>query len=119
MRIDASKLALAIIAVLLPGVASAQQVPPLIAWMAISPIFVLLLAGVLGIVSRSWLVGAKHAGLLVLWILLFAIASFWIENDYIIWTPLALYAAHALIMLVLLVRGLIHRARRDSAGADT
>lgn len=111
MRIDASKLALAIMAVLLPGVADAQQVPPLIAGMAISPIFVLLLAIALGIVSRSLRVGLKHAGLVVLWILLFAIASLWVENDYIIWTPLALYLAHALIMLVLFVRGLMHGAR--------
>lgn len=119
MRLDPSWYMLTAMALLVPGVAYAQQVPPLIAWLAISPIFVLLLAAVLGIASRSWLVGAKHAGLVVVWVLLFAIASFWIENDYIIWTPLALLAVHALMMLVLLVRGLIHRARRDSAGADT
>jgi len=98
-------------AVVVPGVAYAQEIPPLIAWMAISPIFVLLLVVALGIVSRSWRVAAKHAGLVVLWILLFAISSYWVENDYIIWTPLVLYAVHAALMLVLVIRGVIHRAR--------
>ena len=98
-------------AVVVPGVAYAQEIPPLIAWMAISPIFVLLLVVALGIVSRSWRVGAKHAALVVLWLALFGIASYWVENDYIIWTPLVLYAVHAVLMLVLVIRGVIHRAR--------
>ena len=111
MRTDAPRCILTIMAVAVPGVAYAQQIPPLIASMAISPIFVLLLAIVLGMVSRSWRVGAKHAGLVLVWILLFAISSYWIENDYIIWTPLVIYAAHAVLMLVLVIRGVIHRAR--------
>lgn len=36
-------------------------------------------------------------------------ALYWVENDYIIWTPLALYAAHAAIMLLLVVRSAIQR----------
>ena len=94
-----------------PGVACAQEIPPLIAWMALSPILVLLLAIVLGIVSRSWLVGAKHAGLVALWVALFAIASYWIENDYIIWTPLVVYGVHAMIMLVLVIRRVMWRTK--------
>jgi MFS-type transporter involved in bile tolerance (Atg22 family) len=92
-----------------PGVAHAQQISPLIAALAVSPILVLLLALILGVVSRSWQVAAKHAGLVVVWVVLFAIASYWVENDYIIWTPLVLYAAHATIMLLLVIRGLIRR----------
>ena len=111
MRTDTFRSILTIIAVVVPGVAYAQQIPPIIAWMAISPIFVLLLAVALGMVSRSWRVAAKHGGLVLVWILLFAVSSYWIENDYIIWTPLVLYAAHAVLMLVLVVRGVMHRAR--------
>lgn len=111
MGIDTSRSTLTTLGVIVPGVAYAQEISPLIAWMALSPILVLLLAVVVGIVSRSWSVGAKHAGLVVLWVVLFGIASYWIENDYIIWTPLVLYAVHALTMLVLVIRGAMRRGR--------
>jgi len=93
----------------MPVVAHAQYIPPVFVALALSPILVLLLAMVLGVVSRSWLVGLKHAGLVAIWILLFGVASYWIENDYVIWTPLALYVIHAVIMLILIARGVLRR----------
>lgn len=77
--------------------------------MAVSPIFVMLLAVLLGVLTRSWLVGAKHAGLVVIWVVLFGVASYWVENDYVIWTPLVLYSVHAMIMIALVVKGLLRR----------
>jgi hypothetical protein len=94
----------------MPIVAHAQYIPPVIVALALSPILVLLLAVVLGAVSRSWLVGLKHAGLVLIWILLFGVTSYWVENDYVIWTPLALYVLHAVIMLILIARCLWRRA---------
>jgi len=92
-----------------PGIAYAQNIPPVIAALAVSPLFVLLLAVALGVASRSWRVGVAHAGLLVAWILWFAVASYWVENDYVIWTPLALSATHAVILVVLLIRCLLRK----------
>jgi hypothetical protein len=109
MRNFALKYLPAAVVLSLPDRAYAQEIPPLIGALALSPILVMLLALVLGIVARSWRVGAAHAALVVVWLLLFGIASYWVENDYVIWTPLALYALHALIMLALIVQRLIRR----------
>lgn len=40
---------------------------------------------------------------MLLWVVLFSLASYFVENDYVIWTPLALYVIHAAIILVLIV----------------
>ena len=103
---------MAISALALPGTALAQNVSPIIAALALSPILVFLLAIVLGVVTRSWRVGARHFGLVCVWIVLFAIASYWVENDYVIWTPLMLYGIHAITMIFLIVKGVLQRARR-------
>ena len=100
-------------ALILPGIAYAQNIPPVIAALALSPVVVLLLAVVLGVVSRSWRVGALHAGLVTLWIALLGIASYWVENDYVIWTPLAFYGIHAVTIVGLLVRAILTNSRLD------
>ncbi len=87
---------------LLPGTAHAQYIPPVLAAAALSPILVLLLCGVLGIVAGSLRTAARHAGLVVAWVVLFLLAAYFVENDYVIWTPLALYAAHAVLVVVLI-----------------
>ena len=104
MRIDFSKSLSTASALTLPGIAHAQNIPPVIAALALSPVLVFLFAVVLGIVSRSWRVGVAHAGLVGIWILLFGVASYWVENDYVIWTPLALYVIHAVTLVVLIAR---------------
>lgn len=96
-------------ALILPTVAHAQYIPPVIVALALSPILVLLLAVALGVVSRSWRTGLGHVGLVLIWLLLFGIASYWVENDYVIWTPLTLYVIHAVIMVILIARGLFLR----------
>ena len=110
MRPNLLKVILTASALTMPVVAHAQYIPPIIVALALSPILVLLLAVVLGVVSRSWLVGLKHAGLVGIWILLFGVAAYWVENDYVIWTPLALYVIHAFVMVILIVKGIRHRA---------
>jgi hypothetical protein len=98
-------------ALFLPAVAHAQHIPPVIVALALSPILVLSLAAGLGVVSRSWRTGLAHVGLVLIWILLFGIASYWVENDYVIWTPLTLYVIHAVIMAILIALGIFRRAR--------
>jgi len=77
--------------------------------MAVSPLLAIVLAVVFGVVSHSWRIGAAHAGLIVVWVLLFAIASYWVENDYIIWTPLVLFGVHAVTLLILVAKAAMRR----------
>lgn len=111
MRIDVTKLPLAMLAIVLPVVAHAQNIPPAIAALALSPILVFALAAAHGFLSRSWRVGFAHAGLVAIWLLLLGVASYWVENDYVIWTPLALYGIHAVTLVILIVKGVLRRAR--------
>jgi hypothetical protein len=111
MRIHFLKALLAVSALTLPGVALAQNIRPIIGALALSPVLVFLLAIVLGFVTRSWRVAVKHSGLVGVWILLFGMASYWVENDYVIWTPLVLYGIHAATMIFLIARGVLLRAR--------
>lgn len=83
----------------------------------LSPILVLLLCVMLGIVARSLRVGAIHAGLVLLWVVLFYLASYFVENDYVIWTPLALYVLHSALLLVLLVVTIAKRIHAGSGGS--
>ena len=96
---------------LIPGVAQAQHLSPLLVATALSPLLVFLLAITLGIVVRNWKTGVLHAGLIVIWLVLFGVASYWVENDYIIWTPVALYSVHALVIVALLIVGIAKRFR--------
>lgn len=99
---------------LTPAVAHAQHIPVWLAAAALSPLLVLVLAIVLGFVARSWRVGAIHTALVAVWVLLFFIASRTVENDYIIWTPIILYVAHAVLILVQIVIGIAKRVGTDS-----
>ena len=95
---------------ILPGIAHAQYIPPWAFFAAISPLAVILMSIALGFLTRSWRVGAAHVGLVLLWVLLFGLAAYFVENDYVIWTPLALYAVHAFFVLVLIIVNLANRS---------
>lgn len=103
MRINKLKPALIASLSLIPGIAYAQHVPTWLVVSALSPLVVILFAIILGILTRSWRIGAVHTGLVIAWVILFGFAAYFVENDYVIWTPLALYAAHALLIFVLIV----------------
>ena len=98
-----------------PVAAYAQEIPPAIAVLAVSPILVFCLAIGLGVVRRSLIVAAAHAVLVAIWVMLFAIASFWVENDFVVWTPIALLGIHAVILIVLIAKG----AKRTATNRDT
>ena len=111
MPIKPLKLVLTLLALALPAIAHAQEIPPLIFVLAVSPVLVAGLAIALGFVSRSWRVGVTHLGLIGIWILLFVVASYWVESDIVIWTPLVLYGIHAATLLVMLTRSVLQRIR--------
>jgi hypothetical protein len=103
--------------VLLSSAAHAHGIHPLWIAAALSPVAVLLLAAILGWLSRSVRLGAIHALLIVVWVVLFWLASFLVTNDYLIWTPLALYLIHTIIIIVLVVWHAIARIRSTRGAA--
>jgi hypothetical protein len=96
--------------------AHAQYVPPWLIAAALSPILVLFLCIILGLLTRSVRAGALHAAVVLAWVVLFSLASYFVENDYVIWTPLALYVLHSVFLVVLIA---VKTARRLSGRART
>lgn len=92
-----------------PLAAHAQYVPPWLVAAALSPILVLALCAILGCLSRSLRRALFHGALVLLWVVLFSLAAYFVENDYVIWTPLALYLAHSVLLMVLIVVELAKR----------
>lgn len=117
MRMRLSKPAVAAALSFLPGIACAQYVPVWLVAAAVSPVVVILFAIILGVLCRSWRIGALHTGLVFAWIVLFGLAAYFIENDYVIWTPLVLYAAHAVLILILIVVNIARRIRNADHAA--
>lgn len=95
----------------LPVQAHAQYVPMWALAALLSPLLVVLLCVVLGWLQRSFRVAALHFVIVLVWIVLFGVASYWVENDYVIWTPLALYFLHAGLLVVLIVIYSVKRMR--------
>ncbi len=112
MRTKSSKHIGAVCLLFLPGIAHAQYIPPWMVVAALSPLLVIVFAVILGVVVRNWRVGVAHTGLVLTWVLLFGLAAYFIENDYVIWTPLVLYAAHAVIIVALIVKRVVQRISR-------
>jgi intracellular septation protein A len=94
---------LAVILVSFPVAAHAQYIPPWLVAAALSPIVVLLLCAILGWLRHSARLGARHAVLVLAWVVLFSLAAYFVENDYVIWTPLTLYLLHTLLLVGLIV----------------
>ncbi len=107
---------LAVVLGTLPVSAHAQYVPPWLIAAVLSPILVFLLCIILGGLTRSIRIGAFHAALVLAWVVLFSLASYFVENDYVIWTPLALYILHSALLLVLIV---VEIAKRIAGRART
>jgi hypothetical protein len=94
--------------------AHAQHAPTSIAVAALSPLAVVTLAVVLGMVAGSWRAGIMHAGLLLVWVLVFLFTVQHVENNYVIWIPIILYAAHTPLLFALLAVQIARRlASRD------
>jgi len=87
----------------LPVSAHAQYVPPWLVVAALSPILAFVLCIILGFLTRSVRIGALHAAFVLAWVVLFSLASYFVENDYVIWTPLTLYILHSALLVVLIV----------------
>lgn len=56
-----------------------------------------------------------HTKLLVLWIVTFLLTSFFIENDWVIWTPMHLYILHLALLPICVFRQVLGRIERATA----
>ena len=101
---------------MLPLAAHAQHIPDWLIVSVLSPLLVLLLCVILGFAAGSVRVGALNAGLVLLWVILFALAAYFVENDYVIWTPLVLYGLHAVLVVVLIIFYIARRFVGRDAG---
>ncbi len=93
----------------MPLSAQAQQVPGWLVAGALSPVVALIFCIVLAVVSGSLRRAGWHLGWLLVWIIWFALAAYFVENDHFIWTPMALFALHFLLLPVLIVSVFIKR----------
>jgi hypothetical protein len=108
---------LAVVLILLAPTAQAHGIRPIWVVGALSPIAVLLLTVVLGWLTRSVRLGAIHAALVIVWVVLFWLASSFVTSDYLIWTPLALFVLHTVVIVVLILRHALARNRSNGRAA--
>jgi hypothetical protein len=88
-------------------------------WMVagvVSPVWALVLVVALALCAPRVGKAGLHAILLVAWIAAFLLASFFVENDWVIWTPMHLYIVQLALLPILLFYQL---ARRIEASAVT
>jgi hypothetical protein len=88
-------------------------------WMVagvISPVWALVLVVALALCAPRLGKAGLHAILLVVWIAAFLLASYFVENDWVIWTPMHLYILQLALLPILLFRQL---ARRIGTPATT
>ncbi len=104
--------AMAVAALMLPGVAFAHAVPPVLVGLALTPVVALVLAGIYSILRGRWRVVAINLLLITLWVGLFVLAANTVTSDYIIWSPIAAVIIHIIVLLVLIVWHFVRRQAR-------
>jgi hypothetical protein len=86
-----------------PSAAHAQHVPTWLVFAVISPVFIICLAIVLGLVAKSLRVGMIHIAIVAALVSIFVLVSNLFTNDYVIWAPLVALAAHAVVIVILII----------------
>lgn len=87
-------------------------------WMVagvVSPLWALVLVVALALCAPGLGKAGLHAKLLVVWIVAFLLASFFVENDWVIWTPMHLYILQLALLPILLFRQLLRRIETPAA----
>jgi hypothetical protein len=94
--------------------AYAQRIPTIVVVLAAMPLFAAILSLALGIVMKSWLVGAGNLALVGLWVAWFVAAAQYSKSDLMNWAPIGALGLHLVAMVVLIaVRAVGHRVRVD------
>jgi hypothetical protein len=95
--------------VLVSPAALAQKVPLWVVVGVVSPVLALVLVGALALAAPGLGKASLHLRLLVLWIVAFLLTSFFVENDWVIWTPMHLYILHLALLPIFVFRQLLRR----------
>jgi len=101
--------------VLVSPAALAQKVPLWVVVGVVSPVFALVLVGALALSAPRLGKAGLHVRLLVLWIVAFLLTSFFVENDWVIWTPMHLYILHLAVLPIFVFRQLLRRIETSAA----
>lgn len=110
-------LAAAMLSLCWVGDASAQHIPDIVVAMALSPIVLLVLSIVLGLVAKNWKLGVGSVALGAVWVAWFILASMYITTDVVIWIPLFGLAIQLLALVVLIIQRLASRAKASGGDA--
>ena len=106
----------AAIALSWPLDAHAQEIPGIVVVLAAMPLLAAILCIALGMVMKSWFVGAGNFALVGLWVAWFAVAAKHSESDLMNWAPIGALGLHLAAMSVLIaVRAVRRRVRVDGA----
>jgi hypothetical protein len=95
--------------------AFAQEVPLWVVVGVVSPVLALTLVGVLAMIAPRKGKASLHLKLLALWIVTFLLASYFIENDWVIWTPMHLYILHLALLPIYVFHALLNRFEARAA----
>jgi len=68
----------------------------------ISPVWALILLGALAIAAPKPGKAGLHAIVFAVWIVTFLLASNYVTNDWVIWTPMHLYIVHLAVLPIIL-----------------
>jgi len=93
----------------------AQKVPLWAVVGVLSPVLALALVVSLALVSPGLGKAGLHIKLLLLWIVSFLLASFFVENDWVIWTPMHLYILHLALLPIFVFHQLLGRIEPATA----
>ncbi len=98
-----------VLLVLVSPPALAQKVPLWLVAGVLSPVLALVLVIALALCAPRLGKAGLHMKLLALWIVAFLLASFFIENDWVIWTPMHLYILHLALLPIFVFYQLLRR----------
>lgn len=102
---------MAAVILMLPGVAFAHAVPPILIGLALTPLVALILASIYSVLRGRWRVVAINLLLITFWVGLFVVVSNTVTSDFIIWSPIAAIIIHIIVLLVLIVWHFLRRQR--------
>jgi hypothetical protein len=91
--------------------AHAQKIPWIVVPLALSPVLAVFLSAVLGVVTKSWLVGIASTGIVAAWVVWFAVASKYSTSDLLVWAPIMALGLHLIVMIPWIVLLVFRRAR--------
>jgi len=96
-----------------PSQAYAQRIPEVVVILGLMPVLALILAIVLGVLKRSWLVGLGNLGFAALCVAWFVAAAKLSKSDLMNWAPIGVLGLHLAGMLFSIGLHAFRRRRSD------